>query len=132
MWANEMDGVDEGVSGSLELEDLDEKALEMLRGFRADQAVFIAEQLRGASFIGIQNRASFLMAVMRNFRDRLKQLGPQAALAQPLVSGPDPEKLKVNRRCSLELTGIVSTITMNGCGLFRSRRSWIEPATAWK
>ena len=76
-------------------EDVDERAVEMLRALRPEHGCFVIQQVRDASLVGVQNKASYLMAVMRNFRDRLRQMGPQAATAQPLITGPDPESIKV-------------------------------------
>ena len=34
------------------------------------------------------------MSVMRNFKERLRTIGPQQSTNLPLVPGPDPEKIK--------------------------------------
>ncbi len=44
--------------------------------------------------MGVQNKAQFLMSVMRNFRDKARQLGANVALSQKLVNGPSVEKIK--------------------------------------
>lgn len=44
--------------------------------------------------MGVQNKAQFLMSVMRNFRDKVRQLGANVALSQKLVNGPSVEKIK--------------------------------------
>ncbi len=48
--------------------------------------------------IGVQNKAQYLMALMRNFRDRIRQVGPVAATAEPLIQGPDSTAIKVFNR----------------------------------
>lgn len=42
----------------------------------------------------MQNKAQFIMSTVRNFRDKVRQLGTQAALSQPLINGPSAEKIK--------------------------------------
>ena len=50
-------------------------------------------QLKESNLIGVLNKAQFLMSVMRNFRDKVRQLGSQVALSQPLINGPSKDKL---------------------------------------
>lgn len=83
------------VVGLLTEEELDARVLEMLRGLRADHILWILQQLREASLLGVHNKASYLMAVLRNFRDRIKQLGMQAATSTPLITGPAKESIQV-------------------------------------
>lgn len=75
-------------------EDVDDRVVEMLRSFPVDHAVFIVNQLKEANLIGVINKPQFLMSIMRNFRDKVRQLGTQVALSQPLINGPSKEKIK--------------------------------------
>lgn len=51
-------------------------------------------QVKESKLMGVQNKAQFLMSVMRNFRDKVRQLGANVALSQKLVNGPSVEKIK--------------------------------------
>lgn len=47
------------------------------------------------------------MSIMRNFRDKVRQLGTQVALSQPLINGPSKEKIKE----ILDRTGYTMEVT---------------------
>lgn len=79
----------------MQADDFDERVVEMLRSLNGEHGRHICEQIRDGNLIGVQNRASFIMAVIRMFRDRLKLLGPQAAISQPLIAGPSRDSLQV-------------------------------------
>ena len=51
-------------------------------------------QIKESNLLGVQNKAQFMMSTVRNFRDKIRQLGTQAALSQPLINGPSAEKIK--------------------------------------
>lgn len=40
------------------------------------------------------NKPQFLMSIMRNFKDRVRQLGAAEAVKQALIPGPQLEKIK--------------------------------------
>ncbi|VDK74537.1 unnamed protein product [Anisakis simplex] len=44
--------------------------------------------------LGVQNHAQFMMSVMRNFRDKVRQMGAAQALSESLVQGPSYESVK--------------------------------------
>lgn len=43
---------------------------------------------------GVQNKPQYLMSVMKNFRDRVRELGASQAVQLPLIPGPDPANIK--------------------------------------
>ncbi|VDM12032.1 unnamed protein product, partial [Wuchereria bancrofti] len=75
-------------------QELDDRAIEMLRSLPLDHALFIIKEVKESKLMGVQNKAQFLMSVMRNFRDKARQLGANVALSQKLVNGPSVEKIK--------------------------------------
>ncbi|VDD87620.1 unnamed protein product [Enterobius vermicularis] len=75
-------------------EDIDERALEMIRSLPTDHAEFVIKEIKDSNLLGVQNKAQFIMSTVRNFRDKVRQLGTQAALSQPLINGPSAEKIK--------------------------------------
>uniref|UniRef100_A0A0N5AEK6 Heterogeneous nuclear ribonucleoprotein Q n=1 Tax=Syphacia muris TaxID=451379 RepID=A0A0N5AEK6_9BILA len=78
-------------------EDIDERALEMLRILPVDHAEFVIKEvnmIRESNLLGVQNKAQFIMSTVRNFRDKVRQVGSAAALSQPLINGPSVEKIK--------------------------------------
>lgn len=48
---------------------------------------------------GVQNKPQYLMAVMKNFRDRIHSMGAQSAITLPLIPGPKLEAIQaiINR-----------------------------------
>ncbi|VDK43953.1 unnamed protein product [Anisakis simplex] len=109
----------------MKADELDERAVEMLRGFPIDQELFIVEQIKKSGLVGVQNKAQFLMSVMRNFRDKVRQLGPQAAMQQPLIYGPDGPKIKE----ILERTGYRLEVTIGQRKYGGPPPDWDGPAT---
>ncbi|KJH52393.1 hnRNP-R, Q splicing factor family [Dictyocaulus viviparus] len=94
-------------SGFMAAEDVDERAVEMMNSFPEDQARYVVEQLKESRLFGVQNKAQYLMSLMRNFRDRIRNQGPQSVMAGKLITGPDPEKMaEILKRTgySLEIT----------------------------
>uniref|UniRef100_A0A915Q4C0 RRM domain-containing protein n=1 Tax=Setaria digitata TaxID=48799 RepID=A0A915Q4C0_9BILA len=75
-------------------QELDDRAIEMLRSLPLEHALFIIKEVKESKLMGVQNKAQFLMSVMRNFRDKVRQLGANVALSQKLVNGPSVEKIK--------------------------------------
>lgn len=43
---------------------------------------------------GVQNKPQYLMAVMKNFRDRVHTMGAQTAITLPLIPGPKLEAIQ--------------------------------------
>ncbi|VDM83050.1 unnamed protein product [Strongylus vulgaris] len=87
-------------SGYMTADDVDERAVEMMNSFPEDQARYIVDQLR----VGL---AQYLMSLMRNFRDRVRNQGAQSVMAGKLITGPDPDKMaEILKRTgySLEIT----------------------------
>lgn len=89
-------------------EDFDERAVEMLNSFPEDQGRYIIDQLRESKLFGVQNKAQYLMSLMRNFRDRIRSQGAQSVMAGKLINGPDPEKMTA----ILNRTGYTLEITV--------------------
>ncbi len=75
--------------------DLDDRVVELLNSLRMDQALYLVKQVGESNLVGVQHKASFMMAVVRNFRDRLRAMGPQAAISQQLLRTPDRATLQV-------------------------------------
>ncbi|GMR53480.1 hypothetical protein PMAYCL1PPCAC_23675 [Pristionchus mayeri] len=74
-------------------EDFDERALEMLKQFPKEEAVYLIEQLIATKLFGVQNKPQYLMSVMRNLRDRVRQLGATFVLSKNLIGGPVIEEI---------------------------------------
>ncbi|MFH4975658.1 hypothetical protein AB6A40_002367 [Gnathostoma spinigerum] len=106
-------------------EDIDERAIEMLRSLPVEHAVFVLKEVRESNLVGVQNKAQFLMSIMRNFRDKVRQLGAQIALSQPLVNGPAPEKIKE----ILERTGYPLEVTIGQRKYGGPPPNWEGPPT---
>lgn len=75
--------------------------------------------------MGVQNKAQFLMSVMRNFRDKVRQLGANIALSQKLVNGPSVEKIKE----ILDRTGYALEVTIGQRKYGGPPPDWDGPAT---
>jgi hypothetical protein len=91
----------------LSTDDFDERAMEQLASFPIDQGKYIIKELKDSQLYGVQNKPQYVMSVMRNLKDRIRQLGAQQALTLPLIPGPPIEKISeiVNRTgYSLEVT----------------------------
>ncbi|KHJ74750.1 hnRNP-R, Q splicing factor family [Oesophagostomum dentatum] len=112
-------------SGYMTSEDVDERAVEMMNSFPEDQARYIAEQLRESRLFGVQNKAQYLMSLMRNFRDRVRSQGAQSVMAGKLITGPDPEKMAE----ILKRTGYTLEITVGQRKYGGPCPGWEGPAT---
>ncbi|KAK6169684.1 hypothetical protein SNE40_020680 [Patella caerulea] len=77
------------ISGKLTPSDLDERALDALKEFNADDAVEVLKQFNESNLEHVGNKSAFLCGQMKTFRQKSKQ-GAQPALAK----GPDEAKLK--------------------------------------
>ena len=94
-------------SGHLLAEDVDDRAYEMLNSFPEDQGKYVIDQLRESELFGVQNKSQYLMSLMRNFRDRIRQQGAASVLSSKLITGPDRakmEQLLKERGYPLEIT----------------------------
>ncbi|KAI6174078.1 hypothetical protein M3Y98_01150900 [Aphelenchoides besseyi] len=78
---------------NLNNDDFDERAIEQLASFPIDQAKYILKELKESKMYGVQNKPQYLMSVMRNLKDRQRQLGIQQAMTLPLIPGPPIEKI---------------------------------------
>ncbi|XP_055955199.1 heterogeneous nuclear ribonucleoprotein R isoform X3 [Patella vulgata] len=76
-------------TGKLTPSDLDERALDALKEFNADDAVEVLKQFNESNLEHVGNKSAFLCGQMKTFRQKSKQ-GAQPALAK----GPDEAKLK--------------------------------------
>lgn len=77
-------------SGKLTNSELDERALDALKEFNADDAIKVLEQFNEANLEHVTNKSAFLCGQMKTFRQKSKG---QPGNATP--KGPDPEKIKV-------------------------------------
>ncbi|CAD5208548.1 unnamed protein product [Bursaphelenchus xylophilus] len=93
---------------SLTLEDFDERAIEALGNFGADQAKFILNEIKRSGLYGVHNRPQFVMSVMRNFKDKVRQVGASEALKSALIPGPPIEDIKK----LVESTGYTLEVTV--------------------
>lgn len=106
-------------------EDVDERAIEMLRSFANEQACYIIEELRKSELFGVQNRAQYLMSVMRNFRDRVRNFGATTVMGGSLIVGPEKEKIQ----SILERTGYSLEVTVGQRKYGGPPPEWEGPAT---
>ncbi|XP_052240870.1 heterogeneous nuclear ribonucleoprotein R-like isoform X2 [Dreissena polymorpha] len=76
-------------TGKLSHSELDERALDALKEFNADDAIKVLEQFNEASLEHVTNKSAFLCGQMKTYRQKSKG-GPGNATPK----GPDPEKIK--------------------------------------
>ncbi|CAD6184809.1 unnamed protein product [Caenorhabditis auriculariae] len=81
-------------SGFMSPEDFDERAIEMLNSFPEDQGKYICDQLTKSKLFGVQNKPQYLMSLMRNFKDRVRNFGAATVLGGALISGPPSDSLQ--------------------------------------
>ncbi|VDL74914.1 unnamed protein product [Nippostrongylus brasiliensis] len=108
-------------SGFMTIEDFDDRAVEMMNSFPEDQGRYIIDQLRESQLFGVQNKAQYLMSLMRNFRDRVRAQGAPSVMAGKLINGPDPEKMAE----ILKRTGYTLEITVG-------QRKYGGPCPGWE
>jgi hypothetical protein len=89
-------------------EDFDERAVEMLASFSADQGIYILDQLQESQMYGVQNKPQYLMSVMRNLKERIRTSGSEQATSIPLVPGPSVDSIKA----IIERTGYQLEVTV--------------------
>ncbi|KAE9556297.1 hypothetical protein FO519_000480 [Halicephalobus sp. NKZ332] len=79
-------------------EDFDERAVDLLSTFSQEQSMFIIKEIEESQLFGVQNRAQYLMAIMRNFKERLRTMGSNST-SVPLIPGPKVDNIKaiINR-----------------------------------
>ncbi|KAL5010675.1 hypothetical protein ScPMuIL_012980 [Solemya velum] len=76
-------------TGKLQHPELDERALDALKEFSADDAIQVLKQFCESSLEHVGNKSAFLCGQMKTFRQKSKQGGAGAA-----PKGPDEAKLK--------------------------------------
>ncbi|GMT28235.1 hypothetical protein PFISCL1PPCAC_19532, partial [Pristionchus fissidentatus] len=103
------------------LEDFDERALEMLKQFPTSEAVYLIEQLILTKLHGVQNKPQYLMSVMRNLRDRIRQLGATFVMSKALIGGPASEDIQA----ILDRTGYKLEVTVG-------QRKYGGPPPEWE
>ncbi|CDW54966.1 Heterogeneous nuclear ribonucleoprotein Q [Trichuris trichiura] len=81
-------------AGIVKLADLDERTLEFIVGMRPEHSCYVLKQFGEMSLYGVKNRAAYLSALLKHFRDRVKAFGVEASLGRPMVSGPKEEDVK--------------------------------------
>lgn len=76
-------------TGKLAHSELDERALDALKEFPADDAVKVLKQFTESSLEHVTNKSAFLCGQMKTFRQKSKGGGTGAT-----PKGPDPDKIK--------------------------------------
>uniref|UniRef100_A0A914QFN4 RRM domain-containing protein n=1 Tax=Panagrolaimus davidi TaxID=227884 RepID=A0A914QFN4_9BILA len=74
-------------------DDFDNRAIDLLSTFTEDQSMFIIEEIEKSQLYGVQNRAQYLMSLMKNFKDRVRTMSSNAT-SMPLIPGPNIEDIK--------------------------------------
>lgn len=82
--------------GIMKYDDLEERTLELVKSLQADHGCFLLNQFRNANLLGIQNASAYLGSLIKNFKERVKRLGPEVAVSTPLLYGPPKEKIQVS------------------------------------
>lgn len=83
--------------GITKYDDLEERTLELIKSLQPDHGSFLLNQFRNANLLGIQNTSAYLGSLIKNFKERLKRLGPEVAMSTPLLYGPPREKVQVGQ-----------------------------------
>uniref|UniRef100_A0A7E4UMD1 HnRNP-R, Q splicing factor family n=1 Tax=Panagrellus redivivus TaxID=6233 RepID=A0A7E4UMD1_PANRE len=81
------------LSLGLNRDDFDDRAIDLLSTFNLESSLFIIKEIEESQLYGVQNRPQYLMAIMRNFKERYRSLG-QHSTGVPLIPGPKIETIK--------------------------------------
>ena len=87
--------------GILSHGDLDERALDALKEFPAEDGIGVLKEFQGSNLEHVSNKSAFLCGVMKTYRQKNKMAAAQAAAAAAEQAsgvrkpGPDEAKLKV-------------------------------------
>jgi len=76
-------------SGKLSQSDLDDRAMDALKEFAAEDAIKVLRQFCDGNLEHVGNKSAFLCGQMKTYRHKLRVGNPH-----PLIKGPDEEKLK--------------------------------------
>lgn len=82
--------------GILKQDEVEERLFESVKTIRPDQCAFVLRKFREGNLLGINNIPAYLGSLLKNFKERIRLGGDQAALAQPILSAPPLEKIKVS------------------------------------
>jgi len=99
-------------SGILNHGDLDERALDALKEFPADDGIGVLKEFRGSNLEHVSNKSAFLCGVMKTYRQKNKMAAVQAAAAaeqSPGVRKPGPDEAKITE--ILDRTGYTLDVT---------------------
>jgi RNA recognition motif-containing protein len=105
--------------GTLNAEDLDDRAVEAIKEFSSSDALKILEQFLKSDLTHVNNKSAFLCGAMKTFRAKSKD--PALAAAAASVGGPNEEKVKE----LLERTGYTLDITTG-------QRKYGGPPPGWE
>ncbi|CAI4228109.1 unnamed protein product [Auanema sp. JU1783] len=108
-------------TGCMSIDDVDERAVEMLNSFPEEHGIYICDQLRESMLFGVQNKPQYLMSLMRNFRDKTRSVGTAAVLQGQLITGPERSKMQE----ILDRTGYTLEITVG-------QRKYGGPPPEWE
>lgn len=75
--------------------EFEDRTLEQLKAIRPDNAKILLEKFEKANLMGVSNKSSYLGTALMTFMDKSNLLGPEAALENSVIMGPDKEKLEV-------------------------------------
>lgn len=89
-----------GLAGILCHGDLDERALDALKEFPAEDGIGVLKEFQGSNLEHVSNKSAFLCGVMKTYRQKNKMAAQAAAAAADQAAGvkkpgPDEVKLKV-------------------------------------
>uniref|UniRef100_A0A914PG09 Heterogeneous nuclear ribonucleoprotein Q acidic domain-containing protein n=1 Tax=Panagrolaimus davidi TaxID=227884 RepID=A0A914PG09_9BILA len=88
-------------------DNFDNRVIDLLSKFTEDQSMFIIKAIEESQLYGVQNRAQYLMSVMKCFKNRIYYMGTNAQ-SVPLIPGPNVENIKA----IVERTGYQMEITV--------------------
>lgn len=94
-------------AGIFQSESLEERTLEFVKNIQAEHGRFVLNQFRKSNLMGILNPSAYLGSLIKNYKERVKLVGPQVAQSTPVVYAPSRETMQAvldNKGYSLEVT----------------------------
>jgi len=79
------------VSGMMRRDELDQRAIDGLKGLGVESALAVLEELKGCNLQAVSNKSAYMCGIMKSLRQKLAA-GLMLDLKRP---GPDEHKLKV-------------------------------------
>jgi len=83
------------VSGIFQVEDIDDRTVELVTGMPVEQTRFVLTQFRKSNLMGVLHPVPFLTSLLRNFKDRVRQTSFAIASTQPIYYAPKAASLQV-------------------------------------